>query len=43
MDTGAEPITDEAERARVQRQARHVKLQSLTLAVVLTVLTLLIR
>jgi ABC-type uncharacterized transport system involved in gliding motility auxiliary subunit len=43
MDTGAETIADEAQRARIQQQARHVKLQSLTTAVVLTVLTLLIR
>jgi hypothetical protein len=42
MDTGAEPILDEAERARIQRQARHIQLQSLSLAVMLTALTLLI-
>ncbi|MGZ6071431.1 MAG: hypothetical protein ACXWK8_09440 [Myxococcaceae bacterium] len=43
MDTGAEPIADPSERARIERQARYVKLQSLTLAVVLTCLTLLVR
>lgn len=42
MDAGPEPIADEAERARIARQARHVKLQASTLAVLLTALSLLI-
>ena len=42
MDAGPEPIADEAQRVRIERQARHVKLQASTLAVALTALSLLI-
>jgi len=41
MDEGPEAITDEAERAQVQRQARQVHLQSLTTAAALTAFSLL--
>jgi hypothetical protein len=36
MDTGAEPITDPVELARVRRQARAVHLKSLLVAVAVT-------
>jgi hypothetical protein len=42
MDTGASPITDLEELARVRRQARAVHLKSLVFAVVLTGIAILI-
>ena len=42
MDQGAQAITDPAEREQVQRQARHVQLQSSTTAAVITAFSLLI-
>ena len=42
MDHGFETISDAAERELVQRQARQVHLQSLTTAVALTAVSLLI-
>jgi hypothetical protein len=42
MDDGPEAINDPAERAQVQRQARQVYLESLTTAVALTAVSLLI-
>jgi hypothetical protein len=42
MDTGAEPITDTAELARVRTQARAVHVKSLAFAVVLTAVLMLL-
>jgi hypothetical protein len=42
MDTGAEPITDPGERARVRSQARGVHVKSLLVAVVVTAFVMLI-
>ena len=42
MDQGPEAITDPAEREQVERQARQIKLQSVSTAAVLTAFSLLI-
>jgi len=42
MDTGAEPITDPVELARVRRQARAVYLKSLLVAVAVTTIVFVI-
>ena len=41
MDTGAEPVTDPAERGRIRRQARIVHMKSLMTAAILTTLLVL--
>jgi hypothetical protein len=42
MDTGAEPITDPVELARVRSQARAVHLKSLLVAVAVTAIVFVI-
>jgi len=42
MDTGAEPITDPVELARVRSQARRVHVKSLLLSIVVTAIVILI-
>jgi hypothetical protein len=42
MDTGAEPMSDSAERSAIRRQARIVHMKSLMMAAVLTTMLVLL-